>query len=199
MNMQKFWDSYYEQAFNTGVQADPRFVSVMETLNLPAARAVDLGAGEGGDSFWLAEHGWNVTAVDFAESGVNRLQTTAEQRKLPITVVQADMLSYDPAEAPDLVHLGYIHLEPAQRKRLFHRIRTMLNPAGVLCYIGMTDLKPDQLPPGVSANLFAELESILPLVAGMDVLIAEQGPCKVDMGNGPEHATGVTLVARKRK
>ncbi len=198
MEMQKFWDSYYESDFNTGVKADLRFVSVMEQLDLKPSIAVDLGAGEGGDAFWLAEHGWKVTAVDFSAHGVTKLKDEARLRRVPIQVVQADILKFKPVQSPDLVHLGYIHLEVAQRTALFERIHSMLKPGGVFTYIGMTDMSDEDLPQGVSADIFTELLRLRPLVREMEVLIAEQGPCSVDMGFGPQDVTGVQLVARKR-
>jgi cyclopropane fatty-acyl-phospholipid synthase-like methyltransferase len=198
MDMQKFWDSYYESEFNTQVKADPRFVSVMEKLDLKPAIAVDLGAGEGGDAFWLAEHGWKVIAVDFSAYGVTKLEEEALTRRIPIRVAQANILEFKPAKAPSLVHLGYIHLETVQRSVLFDRIKSMLKPDGILSYIGMTGMDEGDLPPGVSPDIFAELEILLPLVSDMDVIAAEQGLCEVDMGNGPEDITGVTLVVRKK-
>jgi len=42
----------------------PNGTLVNETDGLAAGRALDVGAGEGGDAIWLAEMGWTVTASD---------------------------------------------------------------------------------------------------------------------------------------
>ena len=38
-------------------------------MSQPPGRAIDLAAGEGRNTVWLAERGWRVTAVDFSGSG----------------------------------------------------------------------------------------------------------------------------------
>lgn len=39
---------------------------------LTPGRALDLGCGEGGDALWLAERGWQVTAVYIAQTALDR-------------------------------------------------------------------------------------------------------------------------------
>ncbi|MEU9187776.1 methyltransferase domain-containing protein [Streptomyces sp. NPDC048484] len=39
----------------------------------PPGHALDLGCGEGGDTIWLATHGWQVTAVDIAPTALQRV------------------------------------------------------------------------------------------------------------------------------
>src|SRR5690606_13339232 len=60
---QQFWDEMYgsrEQLFS-GL---PNDVLVAEVSGLTPGQALDVGCGEGADARWLAEHGWNATAVD---------------------------------------------------------------------------------------------------------------------------------------
>ncbi len=51
---------------------------VAEAADLPPGRALDVGCGEGGDSVWLAQQGWRVTGVDFADAALTR--TAASRR-----------------------------------------------------------------------------------------------------------------------
>ncbi len=51
-------------------------------LDLSASlRALDLGCGEGGDAVWLAEHGWQVLAVDVSETALSRAAAEARVAK----------------------------------------------------------------------------------------------------------------------
>ena len=58
------WDHRYggEQIWS----GNPNGTLVNEIAGLTAGRALDVGAGEGGDALWLAEQGWSVTASDIS-------------------------------------------------------------------------------------------------------------------------------------
>ena len=43
--------------------AEPNRFLVAEVEGLPGGSALDLGAGEGRNAVWLAQQGWQVTAV----------------------------------------------------------------------------------------------------------------------------------------
>ncbi|MGY2082912.1 class I SAM-dependent methyltransferase [Blastococcus sp. SYSU DS0539] len=64
------WDRRYaEQAqWSTG----PNDLVAELLANLRPGRAVDLAAGEGRHALWLADRGWQVTAVDFSGVGLDR-------------------------------------------------------------------------------------------------------------------------------
>lgn len=67
----QFWDEFYrsrEQLFS----GRPNGALVDEAAALAPGRALDLGCGEGADAHWLAERGWQVTAVDLAEVALQR-------------------------------------------------------------------------------------------------------------------------------
>ncbi len=60
----------------------------------PGGRALDLGCGgEGGDSLWLAEHGWKVLGVDISDTALGRAAAEAEARGLTdrVSFVQTDL------------------------------------------------------------------------------------------------------------
>jgi ubiquinone/menaquinone biosynthesis C-methylase UbiE len=49
---------------------------------LPPGRALDLAAGEGRNAVWLAERGWQVTAVDFSRVGLGKSRRLGAARGL---------------------------------------------------------------------------------------------------------------------
>lgn len=61
---------YAAREFIWTVEAN-RFLTV-EVANLTPGSALDLAAGEGRNAVWLAEHGWTVRAVDFAETAIEK-------------------------------------------------------------------------------------------------------------------------------
>ncbi|HSU03517.1 MAG TPA: FAD-dependent oxidoreductase, partial [Nocardioides sp.] len=50
-----------------------------EAPSLEPGRALDIGCGEGGDAIWLAQQGWQVTAVDFADAALARVAEHAAE------------------------------------------------------------------------------------------------------------------------
>lgn len=58
---------------------------------LPAGTALDLGCGTGDTSVYLAQHGWQVTAVDFAPKALEKAQAKAEASNVSVTFERADI------------------------------------------------------------------------------------------------------------
>ncbi|OBH61883.1 methyltransferase type 12 [Mycobacterium colombiense] len=58
---------------------------------LPAGRALEVGCGTGDCSIYLAQHGWNVTAVDFVAKPLERARAKARAAGAAVEFVQADV------------------------------------------------------------------------------------------------------------
>jgi SAM-dependent methyltransferase len=130
------WDERYA---STGLlwSAEPNRFVVEELAGLPPGRALDLGTGEGRNAIWLAERGWQVTAVDFAAVGLAKAAKLAEARGASVTWVEADLRDYRPSPAGyDLVLLAYIHLVSDEFETLLNTAATALAPGGTLLVIG---------------------------------------------------------------
>ena len=60
------WNQRYDTTALVWTAKPNRFL-VAETNSLALGAALDLGAGEGRNAVWLAQQGWQVTAVDFSD------------------------------------------------------------------------------------------------------------------------------------
>ena len=65
------WDVRYRESELVWSPGPNQFVEA-ELADLPPGRALDLAAGEGRNAIWLAEQGWQVTAVDFSQAGLDK-------------------------------------------------------------------------------------------------------------------------------
>ncbi|MDY7103229.1 MAG: bifunctional NAD(P)/FAD-dependent oxidoreductase/class I SAM-dependent methyltransferase [Actinomycetota bacterium] len=132
---------------------NPNGTLVHEVGDLPAGRALDVGAGEGGDAIWLAERGWKVTASDISSRALGRIAAEAERRGLDIEYLHRDANAPD-AFAPggyDLVSMQYgsIHRTPDCRAR--SSLLNAVAPGGTLLVVGH-DLTPMRGPIDVATQ-----------------------------------------------
>ena len=177
-----FWDSHYAGIQTPWAEPDPLFVAEAEQLT--PGKALDLGCGEGASSLWLAAHGWDVTAVDFAASGIATLERLASQRNIKLIGVVADILDYTPVPKFDLVTLGYMHLEPEKRRRMHAVAAAALKPGGVLIYLGFdrdSDLSHVDFP----HELIATQAELLAEMPGLAFERMETVAHQMNFGDGP--------------
>jgi SAM-dependent methyltransferase len=163
------WDRRYESADHLFIaEADGELVSRVEGLE--PGRAVDLGAGEGRISTWLARAGWKVTAVDFSKVALDRLRGLAGAEGLSIDVVEADIGDYlGRGERFDLVVLANIHPDPDDRDRLFRAAAAAVAPGGHLFVVGHHLDSLGQAGPPDADRLYSE-ERLAGAFPGLDVL-----------------------------
>ena len=126
------WDERYAASGLVWSATPNQFVAA-ELAGLTPGRALDLAAGEGRNSLWLADRGWQVTAVDFSLTGLDKGRALQERhergRDLHIDWVHADALTYDGGPVPfDLAVVAYLQLTADERRtavrRAFGAVRT---------------------------------------------------------------------------
>lgn len=73
-----FWEERY-QGLDEGWGRNPNavLVDVLGEVTPGSGRVLELGAGHGGDSLWLASSGWTVTAVDISATALRRVDEAA--------------------------------------------------------------------------------------------------------------------------
>lgn len=127
-----FWNERYQgEAYVYGT-APNRFVR--EQIDaLPAGGSVlALGAGEGRNAVFLAEQGFDVTALDYAAVGLQKLRDLAAARGVTVETIQADVTAWRPERTWDAVVVTFLHLPPEDRPALYECIQQVLRPGGVL-------------------------------------------------------------------
>jgi SAM-dependent methyltransferase len=130
------WNRRYasQELFWSG---EPNLFLVQEVADLPPGRAIDLAAGEGRNAIWLTERGWRTTAVDFAESGLEKGRRIATERGLEVNWVPADLLEFDPGEGCfDLVLLFYLQVPWNEMRTVLGRAARSVAPGGTFLLVG---------------------------------------------------------------
>ncbi|BAW10548.1 class I SAM-dependent methyltransferase [Nocardia seriolae] len=106
-------------------------------------RALDLGCGEGRNTLWLATHGWQVDAVDFSQTGIDKGRTVASRLSRSVRGrihwIHANVTELAAADVTgpyELILIAFLHLPAADRRALLLRAVDMLAPEGTLLIIG---------------------------------------------------------------
>jgi SAM-dependent methyltransferase len=107
------WDERY-RATELVWSAGPNQFVEAEVVDLVPGRAVDLAAGEGRNAIWLARQGWQVTAVDFSQAGLDKGRTIAGD--LEVEWVCADATTWSEEAAYDLCVIAYLQLQADERR-----------------------------------------------------------------------------------
>lgn len=133
-----YWDEHWQQgggAAGKEVPANPYLAREIGALT--PGTALDAGCGEGAEAIWLAAAGWQVTAADIAASALERAARRAEEHGVADRVrwVEADLSTWEPAAAYDLVTTHYAH--PAIPQVAFYdRLAGWVAPGGTLLVVG---------------------------------------------------------------
>jgi thioredoxin reductase/SAM-dependent methyltransferase len=139
------WDHRYggDQLWS----GNPNGTLVNEISGLDPGRALDVGAGEGGDALWLAAQGWTVTANDISSRALNRVSAEAERQGLRVERHHADANAADAFEtgAFDLVSAQYASIQRTPDGRGIANVLGAVAPGGTLLVVGH-DVEPMRAP-----------------------------------------------------
>ncbi|MCF3937054.1 class I SAM-dependent methyltransferase [Gordonia tangerina] len=126
------WDQRYSSADRLWT-ADVNPALIAEIADVAPGTALDVGSGEGADARWLADRGWQVTAVDISQVAIDRARETDTREA--ITWLRAD-LTVDEIPGRDfgLVSLHYFPLARTDETSI-RRIIEAVGPGGRLLMV----------------------------------------------------------------
>ena len=113
-------------------------------------KALDLACGTGRNAVWLAEAGWDVTAVDSSPVAIERVKEKG------VRVVLADLEAHEFAIAPgawDLIVVSHY-----LQRDLFASIAAGLRPGGLAIVIALAGDGQFRVAPGELRAGFSSLE-----------------------------------------
>lgn len=108
-------------------------------------RAVDVGAGEGRNSLFLASIGFEVTAIEPSVVGANKIESRANDAGLHIDVINSDFISV----TDNLHDVGFVvaltsleHMEYDYLCKAVNEIKKILAPGGYVYIMVFTEDDP---------------------------------------------------------
>ena len=120
------WESHHWVRWATIAEA-------LQRLGIPrGARVLDIGCGPGWTSLFLAECGYEVTAVDLVLANVELTAARAARWGVPVSARVGDMEQLDLGERFEMAVIYDALHHSAQHRRALERARVHLHPGGWL-------------------------------------------------------------------
>ena len=173
----EFWNEIWSTMDHTFADYDE--LLVQHVTGLKPGRALDLGCGSGGNAVWLAQRGWQVTAVDFSEAGIEKARNRAADQRVHVDFVVSDVTVYWPTGPYDLIASFYIQLWPRQRAQMLSHAVAALAPGGRLLFVSHDQSAP---PEGWSEEDLASLTNPQEVAAELPGLSIERAEVVEETG-----------------
>jgi tellurite methyltransferase len=126
---QKRWnDRFGREEFAFGKEPNPFLKKHIRLL--PKGKALDIASGEGRNAVFLAQHGFEVDAVDISEKGLKKARKLAREKGVKINTFLIDLDQYQiKKERYNLIANFYF-----LRRRLILRIKKGLKKGGKVIF-----------------------------------------------------------------
>ncbi len=193
------WDDRYRDT-ELVWSAGPNLFVEQQSGDLPAGRSLDLAAGEGRNAIWLAERGWDSTAVDYSSVAIDKARQIAERRGVTITTEVADLGGYLPTQgAYDLVIIAYLQLVEAELTPILRRAAAALASGGrfVLVSHDLSNLDQGYGGPQEASVLTTPNQVAEAIGGALTIDLAEVVERHVQTDGGQKTALDTLVVARR--
>jgi SAM-dependent methyltransferase len=138
VNDAEFWNERYitnDVGWDMGTPT-PAFVDMLESKRFEPGKTLVLGCGKGYDAVLFAEHGFEVTAIDFSGEAIRLARQFANEKGVEMELVNEDLFDYSLGVADEfdyiVEYVTYCAIEPARRAEFASAIASMLQPDGKL-------------------------------------------------------------------
>lgn len=150
-NQKEQWDKTYAGAQEFfGREPSELAVSALPTMREHRAKTVlELGCGQGRDTWYFARNGMSVTALDYSDTGICQMRDAAKKEGLEGVVTARVHDARDPLPFPDAsFDAVYSHMfftmefSEADVQKMLDDCRRVLKPGGINIYSVRNDHDP---------------------------------------------------------
>ena len=196
------WDKRYRERDGAMWSGRPNGRLVTEVAPLMPGRVLDVGCGEGADAIWLAQGGWDVTAIDISEIAIRRAREASDAAGASVEWICGDVLETPlPASSFDLVSMQYPALPKAAGEGAVRRLLETVGPGGLLLavYHDLDDAHREHMKSrGVDPADYIAADDLSRLL-GDDFTVERQAvEPRIDPPPGSPPVADVVLRARRR-
>jgi SAM-dependent methyltransferase len=178
------WDQRYAASELVWSPGPNQFVE-SELADLPPGRALDLACGEGRNARWLAERGWQVTAMDFSSVAIEKARGLRDD----VDWWVGDALTAALPQHLDLVVIAYLQVPAEQRGTVMRRSLAALRAGGILFVVAHDSTNLTEGTGGPQdARVLYTAEDVLDDLGDVDLEVgrAERVPREVPLAEDPD-------------
>ncbi|MDH5707030.1 MAG: methyltransferase domain-containing protein, partial [Candidatus Aminicenantes bacterium] len=176
-----------------GFNSNPSEFMMESVKGLQPGTALDVGAGQGRNSVWLAQQGWDVTGIDISGVGLAAATANAEKAGVKIKTVKTSYQDFDfGMEKWDLIVM-ILSWAPVSDPNFVAQLNASLRPGGAVVFEHVLITEKQSFPPvvhGLPPN------ALLKHFSGFHIQKYEEGVWQGDWGGPP--AELVRMIARKK-
>jgi tellurite methyltransferase len=126
------YEQFYGRSSNHSYGSHGALIERIPSL-ISSGSVLDLGAGDGRHSIFLAEKGFSVKATDLSEAALEKLQRIAQEKGVSVTTELANLATWTIDDEYDVMIAVQIfqHLQTADALRLMHEVKHRTRRGGV--------------------------------------------------------------------
>ena len=151
-----FYESAYkDNVYYWGVSPNRACFKVLELFPpIKPIKLLDIGCGEGKDSVFFARCGYDVSAFDISEAGLEKTKRLADKSRVHVQTFRANILDYRLNEKFDILYSsGVFHyIKPELRNEIMANYKAHVNDDGVVALNVFIEKPFISLPPENEAH-----------------------------------------------
>ncbi len=188
------WDQRYSQdTYAYGRQPNEFLVSQIHRL--PKGKVLSLAEGQGRNAIYLAELGYQVTAVDSSAVAMRHTGEFAQQAGVSVATITADLADFSIEKNQwDVILSIYCHLPSILRKKIHRQVIQGLHPGGIFLLESFTPQQIEHQTGGPkNVDMLPSLAILQDELAGLHFLHGQE--LERDVQEGLHH-TGIAAVVQ---
>ncbi len=126
--------AYADEDYYWGLQPNELCYEIIRLFPPSRFRKVlDVGCGEGKDALFFARNGYDVSAYDISQAGIDKVHRLAERFHVRINAFRADMMDYQLSHKYDIIYSSRAlhHLKPSIRGEILRHFKEHTENGGV--------------------------------------------------------------------
>jgi 2-polyprenyl-3-methyl-5-hydroxy-6-metoxy-1,4-benzoquinol methylase len=120
---------------------DPNLKQFLDSIDLNTGKLLELGSGSGYDSVYLADHGFDVTAIDVSEDVIELSKKIHVNSK--VNFIAVDFFQDSTDKKFDVIYdRGFLHNYKNRLQEIFEKLNALLTDNGKLIIITGSPCQP---------------------------------------------------------